>query len=161
MARGNDFFRVRLPWPDWSISPNSRAHYQHKAAIVKQHRHIARLVSLDALGFGNWIDADRVYAVWLFHDPDKRRRDTGNIRATMKAYQDGVFDALRVDDYAVKDEFLHRASEIIPGGGVELRLYEDHQAWLDDVIVLSNVSITANHIDSCDKISINQSTKKE
>ena len=138
MSRGNDFFRVVLPWPDWGISPNGRLHYRKKAELVRQHRAAARALAMEAMGPGNWVDADRVFSVWIFCDPDNMHRDTGNIRAAMKAYQDGVCDALKIDDYVIKDEHLHR-HEVRPGGEVELRMYEDYKAWIDDVIVLSSV----------------------
>jgi len=138
MARKTDFFRVVLPWPDWDISPNSRLHYQKKAKLVKEHRFTARTLALEALGRDNWVDADRLFSVWMFSDPDKIRRDTGNIRAAMKAYQDGVFDALKIDDSAVRDEHLHRDA-VVPGGRVELRLYEDYRGWIDDVMTLSSM----------------------
>ena len=138
MSRKTDFFRVLLPWPDWNISPNGRLHHQQKARLTRQHRQAAKLLAMDALGFGNWVDADRLFAVWIFHDPDARWRDTGNIRGAMKAYQDGVFDALRIDDRVVRDEHLHRAG-IMEGGQIELRLYEDYRAWIDDVMVLTRV----------------------
>ena len=138
MARKTDFFRVVLPWPDWDISPNSRIHYQKKARLTRQHRTSAKFLSLEAMGPGNWVDADRVFSVWIFTDPDGRRRDTGNIRAAMKAYQDGVCDALKIDDSVIRDEHLHRHG-IVEGGQVELRLYEDYRAWIDDVMVLSSV----------------------
>lgn len=138
MSRRTDFFRVVLPWPDWDISPNSRIHYQAKARLTRQHRYAARALAMEAMSFGNWVDADRLFSVWIFSDPDNRWRDTGNIRSAMKSYQDGVFDALKIDDRAVRDEHLHRRG-VKDGGEVELRLYEDYRAWLDDVIVLSAV----------------------
>ena len=136
MGRNNDFFRVVLPWPNWDISPNGRLHYKKKARLTRQHRTAAKFLALEALGAGNWVDADRVFSVWIFSDPDRKHRDTGNIRAAMKAYQDGICDALKIDDYVIKDEHLHR-HDVKPGGEVELRLYEDYRSWIDDVMVLS------------------------
>lgn len=138
MARKTDFFRVVLPWPDWDISPNSRLHYQKKAGLVRNHRFTAKMLALEAIGQNNWVDANVIFSVWIFHEPNKIHRDTGNMRAAMKAYQDGVFDALLIDDHVVKPEYLHRA-DVIPGGEVELRLYEDYRGWIDDVKVLSSV----------------------
>lgn len=138
MARGNDFFRVVLPWPDWGLSPNSRKHYREKAALTKEARHEAKLLSLSGLDVDNYVDGEKLWALWIFREPDRRRRDTGNMRAAMKAAQDGVFDALKIDDSNIRDEFLHRAGL---GNCVELRLYEDWQSWLDDVIVLSKIGV--------------------
>ena len=137
MSRDNDFFRVVLPWPDWDISPNMSKNRAKHARLTKEHRDLAYYLALEAMGTGNWVDSDRVFSVWIFCDPNKIHRDTGNIRAAMKAYQDGVCDALKIDDYVIKDEHLHR-HEIKPDGEVELRLYEDYKQWIDDVIVLSS-----------------------
>ena len=131
-----DFFRVVLPWPDWGLSPNKKLHRHEKAKLVRQHRMMAMSISLDSIGFQNWIDADQVFSVWIFRQPSKHRRDTGNIRAAMKSYQDGIFDALKIDDHVIKDEYLH-LDGIKKGGEVELRLYEDVRQFLDDVNVLA------------------------
>ena len=130
-----DFFRVVLPWVDWGLSPNKKMHYQEKATLVKQHRTIARSKANEAIGFQNWIDADTLFSVWIFRQPTNHKRDTGNMRAAMKSYQDGIADALRIDDHVIKDEHLH-LDGIKDGGEVELRLYEDVRQWLDDVTVL-------------------------
>ena len=135
----NDFFRVVLPWPDWNLSPNARIHYQEKSAITKTHRFIAKSISNESLGFRNWIDADVAFTIWLFWEPNKIRRDTGNMRAAVKAYQDGVFDALKLDDQIIRDEYLHRAGiKKDAGGEIEFRIYEDYRQWLDDIIMLSS-----------------------
>ena len=132
----HDFFRVVLPWPNWAISPNGTKDRHVRARLTKQHRQLAMMISLEALGFQNWIDnQDAVFSVWLFRQPDNRKRDTGNIRGAMKAYQDGVADALKIDDHAIKDEHLH-LDGIKEGGEVELRIYEDVRQWLDDVAYL-------------------------
>jgi hypothetical protein len=127
-----DFFRVVLPWPDWRISPNGRLHHQQKGKLVKSHREAARLISMQSIGFQNWVDADTIFSIWIFRQPDNRKRDTGNMRAAMKACQDGVFDVLKIDDSAIKPEALFQDG-IVDGGEVELRLYEDWRMWLDDV----------------------------
>ena len=127
-----DFFRVLLPWPDWNISPNGTRNRKWRAALTKEHRTQARYIAMEAMGYRNWVDADVVFSIWIFRQPDNKRRDTGNMRGAMKAYQDGVFDALKIDDHVVKDEHLH-LDGIKAGGEVELRLYEDVYQWFDDV----------------------------
>ena len=57
------------------------------------------------------------------------------MRAAMKAYQDGVADALRIDDHVIKDEYLH-LDGIMKGGEVELRLYECVFSFIDDINTL-------------------------
>ena len=137
MSRNSDFFRVLLPWPNWGLSPNSREDWRKKADMTKAARGEARYLAMEAMQSGNYVDGDQLFAIWIFTPPDRRNRDTGNMRAAMKASQDGVFDSLLLDDRVVKDEFLHREEPRKPGG-VELRLYEDYKSWLDDIIVLSS-----------------------
>jgi len=61
--------------------------------LTKKHRYDAKMLSLEAIGMNNWVDADRVFSVWIFHDPNKIHRDTGNIRAAMKAYQETIMSS--------------------------------------------------------------------
>ena len=132
-----DFFRVLLPWVNWDISPNGTSNRRYKTALTREHRQSARLLAMNAIGYQNWIDkTDSVFSVWIFRQPNKRKRDTGNMRAACKAYQDGVFDALLVDDSVIKPEALFQG-EIVEGGEIELRLYEDCMQWLDDIIALA------------------------
>ena len=130
-----DFFRVVLPWPNWDISPNGTHNRKYRTALTKSHRTLARYAAIGAIGYRNWIDADVAFSIWLFRQPNKIHRDTGNIRSAMKAYQDGVADALKIDDHVIKDEHLH-LDGYKDGGEVELRIYEDVVQWLDDVRVL-------------------------
>ena len=132
----SDFFRCVLPWPDWNISPNGTKNRRYRSALTKNHRSDAGYIAMEAMGYRNWVDADVIFAIWIFRQPDKRHRDTGNMHSSMKAAQDGVFDALKVNDHAVKDEYLH-LDGIKEGGEVELRLYEDVIQWLDDVKTLA------------------------
>jgi len=131
-----DFFRVVLPWPNWDISPNGTRNRRYKSALTKEHRERAYYLAMEAIGYRNWIDADVVFAIWIFRQPDGKRRDTGNMHSSMKAYQDGIFDALKIDDHAIKPEYLH-LDGIKKGGEVELRLYEDMIQFLDDVKTLA------------------------
>ncbi len=65
----------------------------------------------------------RISAQYTFYPPDRRRRDQDNYSAAMKAYQDGVADALGVDDSC----FQMAAPEwgdVVRGGKVTLRLEE-------------------------------------
>jgi len=136
MPTDRNFFRVVLPWPDWDISPNGTKNREKRARLTKEHRYIAKMIARETIGFQNWVDADMLFSVWIFRQPDKKHRDTGNMRAAMKAYQDGIFDALLINDFAVKPELLFQDG-IVQGGEVELRLYEDYRQWIDDVIVLT------------------------
>ena len=131
-----DFFRLLLPWPNWDISPNGTHNRKYRSALTKEHRYAGEMLAREAIGFHNWVDSDVILAIWIFRQPDKKRRDTGNMRAAMKAYQDGISDALLINDHVIKDEHLH-LDGYKEGGEIELRLYEDYHQWIDDVIVLT------------------------
>ena len=146
MARSNDFFRVVLPWPDWDLSPNGTTNKNKRARLTKDARWQAKILAMEAIGLGNWVDnRDQLFAIWMFCPPNNIRRDTGNMRATMKAWQDGIFDALSSDDSAIKDEYLHRVSAKKPGH-VEMRLYESYEMWLDDIITISSIRYSGDQI---------------
>jgi len=131
-----DFFRILLPWPNWDISPNGTHNRKYRAALTKEHRERAGWIAREAIGYNNWVDSDVILAIWIFRQPNKMRRDTGNMRGAMKAYQDGIFDVLLINDHVVKDEHLH-LDGYKDNGEIELRLYEDWQQWIDDVIILT------------------------
>ena len=134
----NNFFRIILPWPNWKLSPNGTRNRNYRATLVAEARQSAVWLAREAMQAGNWVDnQERLFSIWIFRQPDKRNRDTGNMRGAMKAAQDGVFDALKIDDRAIFDEFLHRG-DTKKNGEVELRLYESYIQWIDDVVVLSS-----------------------
>ena len=55
--------------------------------------------------------------------PDRRKRDMDNCLAMMKPYQDGICDALGVDDSRIKRTVLEWG-DVVKGGKVVLRLEE-------------------------------------
>jgi len=58
-----------------------------------------------------------------FCPPDKRRRDLDNLYATFKAYQDGIFEALGLDDCLIDRVILQRG-ELVKDGCVIVELKE-------------------------------------
>ena len=119
---------VELLWPVTQLWPNRPGHYHKKAAAKKQARNDARYATMAANQMTTVSNTDKLFATWDFHTPNSIRRDTGNMRAAMKAAQDGVFDAIagigqqEIDDSQVHVELLRRA-ENIKGGLVVLNLY--------------------------------------
>lgn len=87
---------IELPFPDWGLSPNARKHYQAKGLLAKAHRHSARIVTQAKYNPPDMFG--RLVCVREFHEPDKRMRDIDNMGAACKAYQDGIFDALELND---------------------------------------------------------------
>jgi crossover junction endodeoxyribonuclease RusA len=58
-----------------------------------------------------------------FCPPDKRRRDLDNLYATFKPYQDGIFEALGLDDCLIDRVILQRG-ELVKDGCVVVELKE-------------------------------------
>lgn len=86
---------IVLPWPSSALSPNARGHWAFKAKAVKAARNVAYYSTLEA---GNKGVAVPPVVVVTFCPPDNRARDLDNMIASFKAYQDGVAQAIGVDD---------------------------------------------------------------
>lgn len=89
--------RLALPWPDRKLSPNARGHHFPKARAAKAARKTAWALTLEALHGKAWLDSGARLA-WQFCPPSRRRHDIDNLIAQHKAAQDGIADALGIDD---------------------------------------------------------------
>lgn len=89
--------RVHLPWPDKRLSPNARVHWATKARFVKGARETGFVCGLEG-GVRSLKGQRDVRAVITFHPPDSRRRDDDNMLSSIKAFRDGIADAMDVDD---------------------------------------------------------------
>jgi crossover junction endodeoxyribonuclease RusA len=105
---------VRLPWPPKALSPNhrSRSHWPRTRAI-KAARQTAWALTLEAKATGKLLS-------FTFHPPDRQARDRDNLIASMKAYQDGIADALKVDDSTFHPSYIF--ADPVPNGSVEARI---------------------------------------
>jgi crossover junction endodeoxyribonuclease RusA len=90
---------VELPFPDRNLNPNARIHRLVKAEATRAARDLAKFTTkqkYDPAVFDGFLICKR-----YFHPPDRRHRDIDNMGAMCKAYQDGIFDALELDDKMV------------------------------------------------------------
>ncbi len=120
---------IELPWPPKELSPNSTNKWA-KIKATKEARHDGYYLMMEQKSFNNCLSGDfyitkSIYleARYTFYPPDRRRRDQDNYSAMMKPNQDGVCDALGVDD----SRFQMAApvwGEVVKGGRVVLRLEE-------------------------------------
>ena len=120
---------IELPWPDKALNPNARNRWA-KVKATTQARNDAYYITCAVVGpyelKGPYIyDTVRTgyKAQYTFHPPDRRRRDRDNYSAMMKAYQDGVCDALGVDDSCF-EMAAPIWGEVVKGGRVVLTLEE-------------------------------------
>ena len=112
---------ITLPWPDKRLSPNARVHWREKSKVATEYRsHAFTEVIVKRLR-----EALNGYqqASYIFHPPDRRRRDIDNCHSMMKAAQDGVCQALNIDDSRIKRTVLEWG-DVTPGGKVVLTLEE-------------------------------------
>jgi crossover junction endodeoxyribonuclease RusA len=113
----SDSFRVELPWPPRILSPNGRGHWSPKAKATRQARTDASIVTMSALWSHTKPDVTGdIPMTWTFHPPRKGRFDRDNAIARCKALQDGIADALGVDDSRFVPTY--RMGEPIKGGKV-------------------------------------------
>lgn len=114
---------VTLPWPNRLLHPNARPHWAAKAKAVKDARANGNWFTWAAFGCQptkpNWKGA-RLSVT--FSPPDKRRRDLDGMIASHKAAQDGIADALGVDDS--KFEVTYTIGPPIKGGAVIVHIEE-------------------------------------
>lgn len=109
---------ITLSWPSPVLSPNSRVHWSKRAAATKAARTAAFYLTRAAVTIKPaW---DRVGLSVTFCPPDKRRRDMDGMIASMKAAQDGISDALGIDDRFFIPTY--RIADPVPGGAVRVEI---------------------------------------
>lgn len=94
--------KISLPFPDARLSPNARVHWRVLARVKKTARMAAHVLTLELGG----IDELRKHFAGdfgipirlLFFPPTNHKRDLDNALSSMKAYLDGIADALKVND---------------------------------------------------------------
>ncbi len=107
-------------WPDSKLSPNNRKDLRALTAA----RHAAKAEAFYIVRDSKIsISSPSVELTLTFHPPDRRRRDLDNLYSTFKAYQDGIFQTLGVDDSIIERVILQRGN-IIPGGQVFVDIRE-------------------------------------
>ena len=101
----HEFFHLVLPLPAATLSPNVRVHWSKKAKAVRNARMMAYIYSRQGQRPG-WPTAT---ARCVFYHCDRRRRDTDNLLASLKAAFDGITDAgIVVDDVGLTHKPVER-----------------------------------------------------
>lgn len=108
--------RVELPWPDKRLSPNSRTHWRPKAEAVAAARHAAKYLCFNAMGRQGYVPVARPRVSYTFCPPNRQRRDLDNLIAAHKAANDGIADALNVNDRDF--QLAYAMGEVVKGGKV-------------------------------------------
>lgn len=108
-------FQVTLPWPARALSPNTRLHWAPKAKAVRAARDAAFWLTWQAQG-GKRPGWPAAALDVTFCPPDKRSRDRDNLIASLKHGQDGMSDALGIDDARFIPTY--RMGDPVKGGAV-------------------------------------------
>jgi crossover junction endodeoxyribonuclease RusA len=106
---------IVLPYPNKALWPNGRPHPLAKHRETKKHREWARLATLAALS-GFRAGESVQWSITVYPKPRGPLPDKDNTLAAMKAYQDGIADALGVNDRAFETPTLHFAERTATGG---------------------------------------------
>lgn len=117
----SEIITVILPWPSSALSPNSRQPWR-KIEAVKAARAVAYAETCNYIGsFGVTILLGPLAVIMDFHPPTKRHFDLDNLISRCKAYQDGIFDALGLNDNLIV-MLVARRRGAMKGGSVKISL---------------------------------------
>ena len=116
---------ITLPWPNKILNPNARPNRYEKAAATRSARRNAWAITFgDGFQEHEYTEDTKFVLQTTFCPPDKRRRDLyDNMPRMCKAYVDGIFDCLELDDWQIK-RTISEWGDVTPGGKVILRLEE-------------------------------------
>lgn len=114
-----------FPWPDPRLSPNKRFDRRALIAVKQDAKNEAFVITQqNKIVASRVVIGDIAFELTLtFYPPDRRKRDLDNLYATFKAYQDGMFLALGIDDCKIERVILQRGNPI-PGGQVFVNIVE-------------------------------------
>ncbi len=112
---------ITLPFPAKILWPNGRGHHMAKHRAFQIHKSWAFAATLEKLPTCFKHNGVPVQLAYTVHPKTAHPIDRDNCVAAMKAYQDGIALALKVDDSA----FLTPAIEFgdpVKGGRIEVTL---------------------------------------
>jgi crossover junction endodeoxyribonuclease RusA len=110
---------LNLPWPDKALHSNARVHWAEKAKEAKKARKYAWAVAR-SVEMPCWPEASILIEYW----PRTRRGDPQNVPSSLKAYIDGIADAMGCDDRRFKVDYPTMFAGTSKDGLVVFRVYE-------------------------------------
>lgn len=93
--------KLVLPYPPRELNPNARVHFHKKAPIVRKAKQDAFYVAFQHRGL--FSNSDRLRAVVRVYSKTAAPYDTDNMLANCKAYYDGIFEGLGINDTLIDD----------------------------------------------------------
>ena len=112
---------ITLPFPDKALWPNGRAHHMAKHRAFQKHKQWAYHAALAKLPRCFKWNGEPIKLHYIITPKTAHAIDKDNCIAAMKAYQDGIALALKVDDSAFEVPAVEFALPKKPGG-VEVSL---------------------------------------
>jgi len=104
---------IELPWPPSSLSGHAKGHWRTSAPIVAKHRAWA-FAATRAAGLVGPEGKGDIRVCFTFYPPD-RRGDRTNYPNRLKAYIDGIAEAMGVNDRRFLPSYLF--AEPVKGAG--------------------------------------------
>lgn len=92
---------ITLPWPDKALQSNSRTHWAAKSRATKTARNMAWAVATQKPRIACMPDA----LIFIEYYPKAFRGDIHNVPSSLKAYIDGIADAMGCDDKAFRVDY--------------------------------------------------------
>lgn len=115
----SDPITIRLPWPDRALHSNSRAHWAVKHRATAKARYDAAMVAR-AEKLPCWPNA----TILIEYYPPSFRGDAQNTPTSLKAYIDGIADAMGCDDRGFAVDYPRVWAGKKKGGEVVFRVFE-------------------------------------
>lgn len=108
---------IELPFPAKILWPNGRGHWAAKHRAFQAHKQWAWAVALQSFRAGDLDPRPPIRWSVTFYPKTSHRIDDDNARASLKAYQDGIAEAMHLNDAEFEAPTIHFA-EPVKGGKV-------------------------------------------
>lgn len=113
---------ICLPWPDPALFPNRRTHWHTLYELRTEAKRTAYMLTHEAMqGKSMSMGSGNVPIEYEFCYPTNGKRDRDNLLSAEKGFQDGIADALGIDDTRFEPVTLRRG-ENVSGGAVIVRI---------------------------------------
>ncbi len=112
---------ITLPWPNKYLFPNARISNKAKNAYIQPARELAFYTVKEQPQY-DWTGLDGgLMMIVTAHPPDRIRRDLDNVLSSLKSYQDGLCQALGIDDRQIIEERISWGN-VLRGGQIVMTL---------------------------------------
>lgn len=111
---------MEFPWPDSALCGNSRKDRRFITPIRRAARESGYTLARAA---GLVLPSAPLRLALVLHAPNRRRWDDANVFYGFKAFQDGIFDFLGLDDRLIVETLIQRGERVL-GGRIDVTLTE-------------------------------------